>query len=265
MKCRTDFVTNSSSSSYIFRSNDLASFRKQVEEEINRLLTEEYNEACQDNDFVLFQYDQQWYQDITEVYCWYREDIILIAVLGIDAFMDSPFRTGQLRLCDEFKLGYEEAENYNSNREKMKLDYLKEHIKDIANRSLTDECIRRLVGILILDHFDKITYSFESGDRDAFSENMMQDMMTDLAIEYSKDMEHGMSGIGGFMAEFFFAYYETILKLASEFYGLTAGGVLEKVMGPCYMHFEEYEWPDLLLENAVTALPGCVFWCRHMG
>lgn len=63
MKFRNDFVTNSSSSSYIFRSNDLASFRKQVEEEINRLLTEEYMESCQDNNFVLYQYNQQWYQE----------------------------------------------------------------------------------------------------------------------------------------------------------------------------------------------------------
>ena len=287
MKLRNDFVTNSSSSSYIFRSNDLASFRKQVEEEINRLLTEEYMEACHDNNFFHYQYDQEWYQkrfdsefrwmadltplrefdnnNITEVYSWYFEEIHLIAFLGLDAFMESPFRTGELRICDKFKLEYEEEKNYNRNREKMKADFWKEHFADIKNRSLTNECIHRLVGILILDHFDEKTNPFESDNRDVFSENMMNDIMTDLAIKYSQRIKSDLTGIGEFMAEFFFAYYESILEIMPEFYGLTAGGALEKIMGACYMNFEEYEWSDLLLENAVTALPGCVLWCRHMG
>ena len=286
MKFRNDFVTNSSSSSYIFRSNDLVSFRKQVEEEINRLLTEEYMEACYDNDFVWYKYDQEWYQErfdsefrciadmtplsefdnniITEVYSWYSEEICLIAFLRLDAFMESPFRTGELRLCDENKLEFSESKKYYSDREKMKADFWKEHFADIKNRSLTDECIFRFVGIVILNYISEKIDRFSDGDRTAFSESIMQDMMTEMAC-HGHQMYFFRTISGEFIREFFFSYYDRIQELAPEFYGLTAGGVLEKIMGPCYMHFEEYEWPDPLLENAVAALPGCILWCRHMG
>lgn len=291
MKIRTDFVTNSSSSSYIFNVGDLSSVKKAVKEAISKRLSDEYNEACHGEEWEMhmFHEDQKWFEErygfenefnwmnedlkplgefdhhvIDEVYCWYKEEIIDIAILGLDGYMASEQRTGDLLFFDLLKIGLEQENEYNAAREKLRKEVMKEHITRIKHKELSEDSIARLVGTVILEYYS-IHYDFE-GEEVVFGEKTMQDILSDFLADYTEYSKvYSYEETAAVLTEFFLSFYESFPEIAKGFYGMKEGEILEKVMGNCYMHFEEYEWPNIYLEDALAGLPICVMWCRHMG
>ena len=92
----------------------------------------------------------------------------------------------------------------------------------------------------------------------------MDEMYTGF-LTVCAESSHYVNYDNSVLFEFFVTYYDMLSGLAKDYYGMKAGEILNKVMGQCCLHFEDYEWINPYLDDALSGLPVCVLWCRHMG
>lgn len=204
---------------------------------------------------------------IDEVYSWYHEEITDIAMLGLDEYMKSEHRTGIVRFLD--MLGddtgdyFAKSSAYGEKRKQLREQSNKEYIECIRKKNLSSESIERLMGAVILEYYSEHYNSYD-GDDPIFSEGIIDEIYTEFLIVCVECTPYAGYD-NSVLFEFFVTYYDTLSEPAKKYYGMKAGEILDKVIGSCFMHFEEYEWPNPYLGDALASLPICVMWCRHMG
>lgn len=256
MKIRTDFVTNSSSSSFIFKENNMHRLKQRVlkyiqknadkfdYEMFNRYYgggAEIFNVMCGQ----LLPIREHPLEDILEVYNWYSEDILSIAVYGHHPSDKEPKKVDQKELCQM-----------------------------ISDKALSENAALKLTGIIALEylqywrnrerfHFDwGFTYSdsVQRNDKDHYvltTENIQEHLWhffecQDLFLP------------GSCFYQFIEVYLSELENMLKHYAGMTIGEILEEVIDAHYMYFD-YQETHYLYADAIIECPECLFGCNHMG
>lgn len=256
MKIRNDFVTNSSSTSYIFKDKPLLSeketLRKKAEEEIEKefKLDSKYNTAYARNHkenrtYWLNKYFDEELEYLQEnlnplrdcdantlgsIYFWFMLDIFEIIIFGFDDYR-------------------------NRNREPYDEESL---IAEIKKGDLSDDVLTKLSGTVAL-------YNMLDSDDEKYPETFTEETAERCVDEVIFDMHFYRYDWKKVMKTFIFTHYNELIKKFESFVGLTAGEIFELVLGECYVYFEEYETVTLELREGILSLPSCIFGCSHMG
>lgn len=237
MKIRTDFVTNSSSSSFIFKEFDLEKVKWAVEQ---RLLIPPQDE-WEEEDYAYVKdaapyivgkrFCEYEISDLFRVYEWYQEEIIS-SIARVDK---RKYWVDRESWRQEIKRVF--AENaYEGDTEKR-----------LAAMLILDVCTEYLhVTDLLKSHEKKTEISM------AFIKMQIWEYMGSWAIEYNELQDYYLNNI------------ERLLVAAEEFDGKQFADVLEFLFEAQYLYFDDFETHYIICE-ALEKAGLCLYACGHMG
>ena len=235
MKFRTDFVTNSSSTCFVFKEKEITKH----EPEIVRSITQQYKdfvrsdlEKIEKELLTLSEYGRQDADVVKDIYDCFYKDILQIAVYGYEEY-----RSSQHQKMDDETIA-----------------------KMIRERKITNEAIDRLSAIVALQlYFDYGFYIDDHGHinscYDIFSREMIDDDIPEMVFDNSYWNKQNI-----IMNEFVSNYLdEIILRRLHKFIGLNCGEILEIIIGKAYVFNQYYDNEYTYLAENLSKLHDCVF------